>query len=277
MKKEESQLQRVEQQALTIPSSEYSPVNMGALFEAAVKQGSAMEVIKELRQMESDIQNRRAKAMFDEDMCAFQDECPVILKEKGVKTNSGQLAYKYAPIEVIEVKIRPLLRRHGFSHTFDTDTTSAAGWVIAKCIVKHKGGHENVSVAKFPIGTKTQIMSDTQVFASALTFANRRALMNAYGLVLAGEDMDGATGKLKGESPSAIGGSGDERQLKKELVDLTREWHGAKGYALDDLAKGKMLQFLVDEAFISDNESLNDLTTDNLKAIISKIKTKFSK
>ena len=80
------------------PESNLSRVDINALLEAAVKQGSAMEVIKELRAMESEIQARRTKAAFDEAMSAFQAACPIIVKTKGVSTNSGALAYKYAPI-----------------------------------------------------------------------------------------------------------------------------------------------------------------------------------
>ena len=211
--------------------SPVSAVDIGALMEAAVKQGSAMEVIKEIRQMESEFHARTAKQAFDEAMSAFQEECPVILKQKSVPDRSGKTAYVYAPIEAIEVQIRPLLRKHGFSHTFDTDTTSAVGWVIAQCIVKHIGGHERVSSAKFPLGTQTQIMSTTQVYAAALTFANRRALANAYGLVLAGEDLDGATGKLKPRGPSTMQPTERDPALKslaKELWDLLKPVRGDK-------------------------------------------------
>lgn len=204
-------------QSLAAYDPSLSGVDLNGLFAEAVKQGSAMEVIKELRAMESEFHSRTAKAKFDAAMSGFQSECPIILKEKGVPDRSGKAAFFFAPLEVIEVQIRPLLRKHGFSHTFDTDTSSAQGWVIAKCIVKHQGGHSETSTAKFPLGTKTQIMSDTQQFAAALTFANRRALQNAYGLVLAGQDLDGATGKLKPKGPSAM------QPPDLSLKDLARE------------------------------------------------------
>lgn len=187
-------------------------VDINALLEKAVDAKAAVEVMKELRVMANEMRAEQAKADFDEAMSAFQAECPVITKDKGVPDKYGKTAYKYAPIESIEVQIRPLLRKHGFSHTFDTDTSSAAGWVIAKCIVTHTSGHSRESVAKFPLGTKTQIMSDTQVYAAALTFANRRALTNAYGLILAGEDLDGQTGKIKPAGPSSR--APDNRNLK---------------------------------------------------------------
>jgi hypothetical protein len=188
-----------------------------------------MEVFKELCAMEEKMAGRRSKAAFDEAMSAFQAECPIIKKDKAVPDRTGKTAYSYAPIETIEVQIRPFCQKHGFSHTFDTDTNSDQGWVIAKCIVKHKGGHECVSTGKFPLGTKTGIMSDTQVYAAALTFANRRALCNAYGLVLAGEDMDGRVGKVKPQGPSAVEPSEPSlKDLARELWNALRQVRGAE-------------------------------------------------
>jgi hypothetical protein len=178
-------------------------INVEALLAKAVDSKAAVEVLERLQTLRKELRAEQAEEAFNEALSQFQAECPQIEKQKGVKDRSGTVAYKYAPLEAIEAQIRPLLRKHGFSHTFDTDTASAAGWVIARCIVTHKAGHRRESVAKFPLGNKTPIMSDTQVYAAALTFANRRALCNAYGLVIAGEDIDGQTGKLKPAGPSS--------------------------------------------------------------------------
>jgi hypothetical protein len=167
-------------------------INIEALIEKAVDTKSAVEVVKELRAMFLDDQRRAAEAAFNEALSAFQAECPVINKGKTVTDRSNAKLYSYAPIEKIEEVIRPVERAHGFSHTFDQDVNSQPGWVISKCIVTHKDGHQRVTISKFPLGSKTSIMSDTQVYAGALTFANRRTLANAYGLVIAGEDLDGA-------------------------------------------------------------------------------------
>jgi hypothetical protein len=208
---------------------ESSTFNFDAAFRYAVDKGAGAEAMNTLMNIRRELNMEAAKKAFDEALSAFQSECPLIMKEKSVPTASGKIAYKYAPIEAIEIQIRPLLRQHGFSHTFDTDTASEAGWVIAKCIVTHREGHSRVSTAKFPLGTKTQIMSDTQVYASALTFANRRALSNAYGLVLAGEDLDGQTGKLKPTGPSAMQPADlGLKDLARELWEVLKPVRGTK-------------------------------------------------
>jgi hypothetical protein len=253
-----------------------SLVNVESLINKAVDAKSAVEVLKELRAMELDMHERRAKEMFDESMSAFQSDCPTILKEKGVPDRSGRIAYKYAPVEVIESQIRPICRKHGFSHTFDTDIASQQGWVIAKCIVTHRAGHSRISTAKFPLGTQTQIMSDTQVYAAALTFANRRALQNAYGLVLAGEDLDGATGKIKPAGPSTKQADGDTRLLATALWKLIPSDAAGKN---PNWSKAK--QWLLDADIITPEEHAGDVyalqvSPERYGAIIEAVKKKQS-
>ena len=132
-----------------------------------------------------------AKKVFDEAMSYFQSKCPVITKSKPVADSGGKRLYAYAPIERIEEIIRPIESECGFTHKFDQDVTSKEGWVIVKVTITHTGGHISETTGMFPLGTKTQIMSNTQCYAAALTFANRRVLGNAYGLVFSGEDQDG--------------------------------------------------------------------------------------
>lgn len=246
-------------------------VNINDLLAKAVDSKAAVEVLQQLRAMELDYHERSAKAAFDEAMTMFQSECPTITKEKGVKDNSDKVAYRYAPIEAIEIQIRPLLRKHGFSHTFDTDTASADGWVIAKCIVTHSAGHSRTSTAKFPLGTKTKIMSDTQQFAAALTFANRRALQNAYGLVLAGEDMDGNTGKIKPHGPSSI--QPTERGLKEYAEEL---WIITKSIGGTERNWNARNQWLWREEILDAGvpETAPNLTLAKFKEVITKVKEK---
>jgi hypothetical protein len=242
------------------------------LLDKAIDAKSAVEVIKELRQMKIDDQKMYAEQAFNDAMAAFQLECPTITKEKAVSTNAGKVAFRYAPIEVIELQIRPFLQKHGFSHTFDTDTASAEGWVIAKCVVTHKFGHSRTSTGKFPLGTKTNIMSDTQQYAAALTFANRRALANAYALILVGEDMDGMTSRPKPKGPSSL--ATDDTSLKplaQELWDVLKPRRGPLPNW--DAAN----QWMWDELVIGDDEKAPSFTAARFREVIEKAKAKLVK
>jgi len=242
-----------------------------AILRYAIDKGADISVIERMMVVRDKLKAESAKEAFDSAMSEFQSECPVIIKEKGVPDRSGKTAYSYAPIEAIEVQIRPLLRKHGFSHTFDTDTASAVGWVIAKCVVKHRLGHSEVSTAKFPLGTKTAIMSETQAYAAAMTFANRRALSNAYGLVLAGEDIDGRTGKLKPKGPSAM------QPPDLALKDLARElWELLKPVRGTEKNWIAANQWLWREEILDGTipESAPELTAEKFRQVIAAAKLK---
>lgn len=191
------------------------------LFKLAIESKAGADTLERVMAVRRELRAERAQESFESALSDFQAACPVIVKEKGVKTNAGAVAYKYAPIERVEEVIRPVEKEFGFNHTFDTDTASALGWVIAKCIVTHRAGHSRTSTVKLPLGTKTNIMSDTQQFAAALTFANRRALVNAYGLVLVGEDND-AQMKVKPAGPSTLAAEPTVKELAAELWGLLK-------------------------------------------------------
>lgn len=231
-----SNLQKME------PRSELPAVRSPeALIAMAIENKTDVGTMKELLAMRRELQAEEAKRRFDEAMAAFQEDCPIVTKEKGVPDRSGGIAYKYAPLEAIVGQIRPFLKKHGFHFTLDTDTASALGWVIASCKVTHNNGHSEVSTAKMPLGTKTGIMSDTQVFAGALTFASRRALLNAFGLVTSGEDIDGA-GRIAQKGPSSVRPVNTAvKELAKELWDVLasvrgpeKNWRQANNWLLDN-------------------------------------------
>jgi hypothetical protein len=209
-----------------------------SIFKLAIEKEGTAETLEKLMGIRREINAELSKKAFDESMAAFQAECPVVEKTKSVSTNAGTKAYSYAPFEQIIHVVRPFLQKHGFSYTLDTDTASQQGWVIAKCHVTHSAGHSTTSTAKFPLGTKTGIMSETQVYAAALTFASRRVFCNAFGIVTAGEDLDGRTGREKPPGPSTKAPPEiSTKDLAQKLWTLLKpvrgdrqDWNGANAW-----------------------------------------------
>jgi hypothetical protein len=244
-------------------------VDIESLVRYGIEKNINPETMKAMMDTRRELKQEKAKAQFDKAFAAFQAECPVITKTVGVPDKSGRVAYKYAPFESIIAVVKPYLLKHGFSYSLDTDTESAAGWVIAKCHVTHERGHSVPSTAKFPLGTKTGIMSDTQVFASALTFASRRVFCNAFGLVVAGEDQNGITAKEKPQGPSSV--QPDNQVVKDLAAELWKILRPVRG----DLQNwDQSNQYCWDESIISDTEALPNLTPERFREVISKSKTK---
>ena len=173
----------------TIPQKQPS-IDIAQLMTLAVEKQLPVETMERLFDLRAKMKAEFAKEEFDAAMAAFQRDCPVIAKTKAVHTNSGQLAYRYAPLETIVAQVKDVLARHGFSYQIKTETKE--GMVKAICIVKHVAGHSEQSEMEVPLGNKTNVMSASQVTAAATTFAKRYAFNNAFGIMTADEDEETA-------------------------------------------------------------------------------------
>lgn len=183
------------------------------MISLAITEKVPVETMERILAMRRELKAEWAKAEYDKAMAAFQAECPIIEKTKEVKTNSGDRAYKYAPIESIVKQVAPILQKHGFSYSTSMELKETGVRVIVK--VTHAAGHSTESPMEVPFGTKTQIMSQTQVAAAAQTFAKRYAFCNAFGILTGDEDNDGKTDDLSREKPQA--GQSTPPQGRKKL------------------------------------------------------------
>lgn len=160
-----------------------------SFISQAISSNVPIETLERLLAMRTQVKAEQAKEAFDSSMAQFQGECPVIVKSKdGGKTNSGIVAYKYAPLDIIVSQTKELLKNNGFSYAIQTQTELEK--VKVTCIVKHQLGHSEQTSVEVPLGAKTQVMSAPQVVASALTFAKRYAFCNAFGIMTGDEDTD---------------------------------------------------------------------------------------
>lgn len=260
-------LELIQQEPL--PVARPQVVNIEDLFRYAIEKGGGVDTMERLMAVRRELNAEQAKRAFDDAMASFQAECPPIAKTKNVKTDAGALAYSYAPFESIIVIVKPCLQKHGFSFTLDTDTESKDGWVIAKCKVTHSGGHSVESTAKFPLGAGTRIMSATQVYAAALTFASRRVFCNAFGIVCGQEDQDGQGEKDKAKGPSSQrddkGSKLDGKALKEKLWELLKPVRGLERNW--DTAH----QWLSEQCQV--DEFVSEMTPARLSEVISKAET----
>ena len=170
-----------------VESKNTPAVSIEAVIQQAIDKNVPVETMEKLLGMRRELKAEFAKEQFDKAMADFQSECPVIKKSKaGGQTDAGVVAYKYAPLEVIVSQVKDLIHKHGFSYAIQTETSKEM--VKAICIVKHMAGHSESSNMEVPLGTKTQVMSNTQVVAAALTFAKRYAFCNGFGILTGDED-----------------------------------------------------------------------------------------
>ena len=143
-----------------------------------------------LLDLQERIMARQSEQLFREAMAAFQDECPIIIKSRGVKNKNRVILYHYAPLDEIVAAVKALIKRHGFSYQIKTEFPSPDR-VRAICVARHVAGHSEESAVELPLITKTDIMSAPQVVSGTITFASRRAFCNAFGIMTGDSDTDG--------------------------------------------------------------------------------------
>lgn len=164
-----------------------------ALMTTAVEKGVDVATMERLVALRTTMKAEMAREAFNAAMAAFQADLPTIVKTKEVKTNSGKVAYRYAPIESIVSQVKEPLRTHGFSYSTNMELLASGVKVTVK--VTHTEGHSEISEMSVPLGNKTDIMSQSQVVAAAQTFAKRYAFCNAFGILTGDEDTDAAPQK----------------------------------------------------------------------------------
>lgn len=195
----------------------------------AVRQPGAVELLRELAAIRREMAAEKARERFNTALAKLRAEAPVIVKEKPVPTKDGRVAYKFAPIEAIEIQIRPLLEKYGFAHRFDTAVDTEKGWVEARIHIS-LGAHTETTSVRLPVGRGTLLMSESQVYAAAITFACRRALVAGYGLILAGDDVDGNTGQVLDKEKTAVG-QPRRQALLKELWRIAPHPEGKRDWS----------------------------------------------
>ena len=218
-----------------IVAQENQSFNLEALISQGIDKGMTVDTMERLLAMRKELKAEWAREQFNKAMAAFQSECPTIVKTKEVKTKSGMVAYKYAPIESIVFQVKDLLKAHGFSYSSSMEVLPDGVKVCVKVI--HLSGHQEESCMQVPLGTKTDVMSQSQVTAAAQTFAKRYAFLNAFGIMTGDDDNDGSTidledSKEEVSKPHAHDGNvaPSEKQLKL-ISDIMKQ----KGYTKEDI------------------------------------------
>lgn len=153
------------------------------LIEKAIETGRPIAELVQSFEKALEIQARQQFAVA---MDAFRRECPAIPKARWAnmtgRDSDQSWGFSYAPIEVIDEVIRPILGRHGLTYRFVQDKPPADGLICTECVVRHVGGHEERTPSWAVVGNNQKI-SASQNLAVGDSFARRRALTAAFGLV----------------------------------------------------------------------------------------------
>lgn len=241
--------------------AQLATLDLDSVFKAAIENKSAVDVMERLMAIRREINTENAKTAFNAAMQTFQHDCGPIKKlKKGARDN-----IKYAPLEAIIDAVKELLHAHGLSFRFDSEPEP--GWVTAICEVTHTFGHSQTSRFKVPIDQKNGMMNAPQQYAGALTFAQRRAFQNAFGIVTEGEDMDGRQPKERHGEAQVVTKPTAPQKTPEQIIEGLKErlWTRAKPHF--NAKHETFKKWLIENRHIEPSDDLSKLPASKLEKL----------
>jgi hypothetical protein len=184
-------MSKSETEIVSAQPKELEQAEPNRLLELALKSQVPVETIERLVALQERAEDRRSRIELAEALNKAQSEIPSIpetAEAKIVTKSGGSYRYKYAPLDQIVKIVRPILSRHGLSFSWDSITEENK--VRVTCKVEHVGGHFKVATFEAPVDQKA-VVNDMQKHAIALTYAQRKSLVQVLGLTTSEPDTDG--------------------------------------------------------------------------------------
>lgn len=169
--------------------------SIGSMLHAVIEKGVTPEnvaVLDKMFDLYERTQAKDAERAFASAFVELQAEMPAVEATRSVPNNDGTLRYKFAPYEEIMETVRPFLKKHGFTVTFDTDV--ADGRMIVICTLMHVGGHNRSNKFAVRIGRGAPGTNEMQADGGAKTYAKRGALCDALNIIVEHDDDGRAEG-----------------------------------------------------------------------------------
>lgn len=147
-------------------------------------------VLERLLAMQMTVREEERKAAFADALCVLQAECPQIEKN-GIIYNKDKVTVRsrYSLIEDIDLEIRPLLQKHGFSVSYNEESATGDNYRIS-CKLLHRDGHSETKYITLPLD-KNEYRTRMQDRKSTESFAHRNLLLMHLNIISKGEDNDG--------------------------------------------------------------------------------------
>jgi len=193
-------------------------VSAEALISQAIDKAVPVETMEKLLAMRRELKDEQAREAFARDFAAFQGECPVITKSKGVlNKDKKSIRYHYAPLDDIVSQVQGLLKQYGFSYTIQTINEKDPDGQRSVCTVHHVEGHSRSSEFWAPVDHEAY-MSDQQKWAAASTYGKRYAFCNALGILTGDGDSDAQDAGNGNDAPPKRNGNDQDKALRKQIL-----------------------------------------------------------
>lgn len=217
-----------------VPMSTFASADM--LLQQLAGKDVDVDKMEKILALKGKYEAEENKKKYQREFSKLQSSLPVIQKTKSVKTRSGDIAYKYAPLEKIIEQIKPVMREFGFSYRWSEGISESDSCKRIWChIMAH--GHEEKSFVDIPTLDTNQLTNKAQMAGSASTYGKRYSLIGALG-IMADEDDDGRGAGTVDNTPKI-----DPNIITKE--EGVKMSEAMKKLAWDNKKLGEFIQFSI--------------------------------
>ncbi len=174
---------------MTLKTREPEPqsLDLPAMLQGlALNPDVPVDKLEKIIELHERLSKQQAKAQFDEAFAEMQRNLPVIMARK--KTTNGTKDGKYAPLEDIMEKVRPILADHGFSISHRNEFP-AGGLIKTIGTLAHRAGFERSSEFVC-VADKSGAKNDVQALGSAMSYGRRYTTNDLLNIVTRNEDDD---------------------------------------------------------------------------------------
>ena len=221
----------------------------GALLNAIVMlaKDPAVDVTKlqALLEMQGRMEAKDAEREFNRAFSEMEPKLPRIKKNGDVEyknKNTGLMekSFKFGKWEDVDSAIRPILREHGFSLSFDTQPRQGdGGGLICNGTLLHTGGHSKRASIALPLDASGG-KNNLQGMGSSFSYGKRYTTTMLLNLVFEGDDDDGQKGGLQYITPEQIA------TIKRLIAETnTNEVRFLETIGVGEIAEIKQGEFVI--------------------------------
>ena len=164
---------------------------LGLIMQSAIAQNASIDTLERVMSLYEQSQAIVARQQFNEAFARFQQEMPVVKKNKSAAFNTkngGRMEYSYASIDDVVAAVQPVLHRHGLSYWFEQQQHGPS--ITITCHLGHVSGHSICNSATGPVDN-TGNKSALQQIGSTVTYLKRQTLVGILGVACTDDDTDG--------------------------------------------------------------------------------------
>jgi hypothetical protein len=158
------------------------------LIAIALEKGLDTETLEKLIALRNAELARQAKVAFDEEFAKMQRDFVPVGRSRQATNDQGRKLYSFCPLEDILLANAPIIAAHGFSYKWSEEALPSKEKRIY-CIVSGYG-HEERAYVDIPVIEGNKVTNAIQQRGSATSYGKRYSFLNAFGIIIAGEEDD---------------------------------------------------------------------------------------